>query len=297
MLPIDEFIIWVFCHVTDHLDALSRGHKLRGRGFAPSLTDSEVITMEIVGEFLGTYTDKGIWEYFRSHWLHFFPNLGCRTTFVRQAANLWYWKMRLQNKLAVNLGAFADDIHLVDGLPMSVCRFKRAFFSKVFRGKAAYGYCAAKDEKYYGFHGHLLISFSGVITAFTVTTANADEREALWELLPGVHGLVIGDKGYISASLHEDLLVHCIDLQTALRENMHDDRDPEYVKMLKSARRQVETVIGRLAERYNVERVRAGDIWHLISRMFRKTLSHTVAVFLNRCFGRDPLQFDGLIAT
>ena len=214
MLPIDEFIIWVFCHVTDHLNALSQGHKARSRGFAPSLTDSEVITMEIVGEFLGIDTDKGIWEYFRCHWLHFFPDLGCRTTFVRQATNLWYWKMRLQNSLAGKLGAFDDDIHLVDGLPIPVCRFKRAFFSKVFRGEAAYGYCAAKDEKYYGFHGHLLISLSGVITAFTATAANADEREALWELLPGVHGLVIGDKGYISALLHQDLLVHGIDLQT-----------------------------------------------------------------------------------
>jgi len=295
MLPIDEFIIWVFCQVTDQLNTLFRGHKIRRRGFAPSLTDSEVITMEVVGEFLGIDTDKGIWEYVRCHWSHFFPGLGCRTTFVRQAANLWYWKMRLQNSLARKLGAFADDIHLVDGFPIPVCCFKRAFFSKVFRGDATYGYCAAKDETYYGFHGHLLISFSGVITAFTATAANADEREALWELLPGVRGLLIGDKGYISDPLRQDLLAHGIDLQTALRDNMQDERDPGYVKMLKSARRLVETVIGQLAGRYNIERVRARDMWHFLSRIFRKTLSHTVAVSLNRSFGRNPLQFDGLI--
>jgi len=36
----------------DNLNELTQGHKLRGRGFLPSLTDAEVITMEIVGEFL-----------------------------------------------------------------------------------------------------------------------------------------------------------------------------------------------------------------------------------------------------
>lgn len=205
-------------------------------------------------------------------------------------------KIKLQNKFARDMGAFVDNIHLVDGLPIPVCHFKRAFFSKVFRGEAACGYCAAKDEHYYGFHGHLLISLSGVITGFTVTTANADEREAPWEILPGVHGLVIGDKGYISALLHNNLLAHGIDLQTALRENMKDERDPKFVNKLKSVRRKIETVIGQLCERFNIEKVRARDIWHMTNRMFRKILSHTVAVCLNQSFGRDPLQFDGLIA-
>ena len=29
--------------------------------------------MEIVGESLGIATDKGIWDYFRRHWLEWFP--------------------------------------------------------------------------------------------------------------------------------------------------------------------------------------------------------------------------------
>ncbi len=41
----------------------------RTRGFAPSLTDAEVMTMEIVGEFPGIDTDKEIWEDFQPHWL------------------------------------------------------------------------------------------------------------------------------------------------------------------------------------------------------------------------------------
>ena len=252
--------------------------------------------MEIVGEYLGIDTDKGIWEYFRRHWPHFFPSLGSRTTFARQGANLWYWKLKLQRKFSTKLGAFTDKIYIVDGLPVPVCHFKRAFFSKIFRGKAGYGYCAAKDEKFYGFRGHLLISFSGVVTGFTVTNASADERDALWELLPGIHGLIIGDKGYISGDLHGELLTHDIDLETPIRSNMHDDRAPSYVQTITSVRRKVGTVIGQLSEQFNIEKVRNRDLWHLTSRMNRKLLVHTVGVFINYILGRNLLQFDGLVA-
>ena len=41
--------------------------KLKSRGFRPELCNSEVITMEIVGEFLSYDTDKAIWTYFKTH--------------------------------------------------------------------------------------------------------------------------------------------------------------------------------------------------------------------------------------
>jgi hypothetical protein len=58
--------------------------KLRGRGPSPKLSDSEVLTMGIVVEFLGFGSDKAIYDYFRTHWLVLFPNLVYRTTFVRR---------------------------------------------------------------------------------------------------------------------------------------------------------------------------------------------------------------------
>lgn len=84
MFSIDEFIIAVFCCVAD----LMKGQKIRSRGFAPALSDSEVITMEIVAEYLGIDSDKGIWQYFHQHWFSWFPQMTSRSTFVRQAANL-----------------------------------------------------------------------------------------------------------------------------------------------------------------------------------------------------------------
>jgi hypothetical protein len=96
---------------------------------------------------MGIDTDKGIWSYFRSHWLNWFPLLGSRANFAKQASNLWLIKEKIQDKLANEAGAFLDNIHLIDGFPMPVCKFRRAKKSKVFNGDARYGYCASKDEK------------------------------------------------------------------------------------------------------------------------------------------------------
>ena len=295
-MPLEDFIIWVFCIVDDSVCELTKGTSLRQRGFVPALLDSEVITMEIVGEFQGIDTDKGIWLYFCRHWKSWFPQLGSRANFAKQAANLWAVKQEIQGRLSQMLGAMQDPVHLVDGFPIPVCLFKRANYSRCFKGEANYGYCASKDEKYYGFHGHIVIDFNGIISGFTVTLANSDEREAFWEMASPIKGLLLGDKGYISQSFKEDLMnEEGIQLETPFRKNMNDNRDPSFVSTLMSLRRLVETVIGQLVERFNIEKVWARDLWHLTNRLTRKILAHTVCVFLNRQLGRKPLQLDGLV--
>ena len=243
-MPLEDFIIRVFCWVDEHRNALIGDQRLRQRGFAPQLSDSEVITMEVVGEFLGLDTDVGLWKYFRRHWLSWFPQLGSRTTFAQQAANLWVIKQRLHQHVLIDLGAVTDLMHIVEGCPMPVCELARASRCRGFPDVANVGYCAAKQHSYYGLHGHLLITIGGVITAWTVTAATGDEREALWELTAGMHGLVIGDKGYLSACVQEELATIGIDLQTPLRANMTDPRPPWALQQLTRTRRLVETVIG-----------------------------------------------------
>lgn len=79
-MPVEDFIITVFCWVSKIFEQEFKDAKLRSRGFKPKLCDAEVITMEVVGEFLEIDTDKKIWLYFKNHWQAWFPALGCRTT-------------------------------------------------------------------------------------------------------------------------------------------------------------------------------------------------------------------------
>ncbi len=80
------------------------------------------------------------------------------------------------------------------------------------------------------------------------------------------------------------------------RKNMNDDREPRFVREMKSVRRLVETVINQLKERFSIAKVWARDTWHLTNRIARKVLSHTVAVVINHSIARKPIQFEGLVA-
>lgn len=293
----EKFIITVFCIIDDELKQMLKGIPLRHRGRRPQLSDSEVLTMEIVGEFLGKDYDKSIWEYFKEHWVHFFPKIPDRSNFVRQAANLHVVKRLLQERLALVLHGYGDSLHMIDGLPMPACKFARAYFSKIFKGEAAYGYCATKKEFYYGFHGHVVISSIGVITAATFTAANVDERDVCPELVEKIRGLLIGDKGLIRPELQRMLSKNGVHLQTPLRENMQEDRPKWYLKWMKSTRRLVETVIGQLAGRFHIETIHARDLWHEMSRFWRKILAHTVCIKINLDQGNPPLQFERLIVS
>ena len=76
-------------------------------------------------------------------------------------------------KLTSTFGFY--NIHFIDGFPIPVCRYARARRHKNFKGSAGFSYCAAKQEKYYGFKGHIVINLSGMIIDYTFASANCDE--------------------------------------------------------------------------------------------------------------------------
>ena len=132
----DYFIILVYCLVCEHYRAVIANHSLRQRGFAPALSDEEVITMEIWGEYFGLSQDEAIYAYFRSHYQHFFPDLKDRTLFVPQAANWWWIKARIQYRLTVLSGQRADPVQPIDTLPLPVCGYTRSQRDRCFKPQA-----------------------------------------------------------------------------------------------------------------------------------------------------------------
>jgi len=58
MVNFTLFLIAVYCFIDDWL----KDKRLPRRGPQPKLSDAEVLTMEIMGEFLGLDTDKAIYH-------------------------------------------------------------------------------------------------------------------------------------------------------------------------------------------------------------------------------------------
>src|SRR5215218_2256091 len=268
-MDLETLIIGVFRIADDFVRELCCGRRSRQRGPAPTLADSEVLTIEIAGEFLGLDTDVELHAYFRRHFGHLFPGLRTihRTTLLRRAANLWAVKHGLWQRLAA-ITRHDPAVTLIDSLPVPVCRFARAHRCQGFRGLAAFGYDPVARQTYYGLRLHLRIAWPGVITAAALAPANEADRTVAPQLLADLAGWALGDKGYWSPTLRAELAPGGLDLVAPPRgKGAGAKRWPAW---LVQTRRRIETVLRKLA-------------------------SHTMAVLLCQRAGLDPLAFAQLL--
>jgi hypothetical protein len=284
------FMINVFCLIDDWL----KGKRLRQRGPQPKLADSEVLTIEIMGAFLGINTDKGIYTYFRRHYGDWFPMLRevHRTTFVRQSANLWavkdqFWRYMLRHI------RFDPAISLVDSFPVPVCRFARAYRCQRMRGMAAFGYDEVARQTFYGFRAHLRVCWPGVIVGLDLAPANVHELPVAETLLDGAFGWALGDRNYWSPKVAERLHNQGLHLLAPYKSSKRETKP--WPLWLVQKRRRIETVIGQLVDRFHAKRVWARDTWHFWSRWLRKVLSHTIAILFCQQQGISPLRFSELL--
>lgn len=289
-MSVEKFIIYIYIFIDDFLKNNNLS-KIRNGGPAPKLSDAEVITVEIAGEFLGYGSDKTIYDYFKLHWNELFPQLECRTTFGRQAANLCYLKKLIYSNIVQQIQLSNNDVFICDGLPIPTCNPKRVSRKNPFWIDGKFSYCAAKDKKYFGFKSHLVATREGLIIDFAIAAANIDERDILPEITEKLSGILIADKGLIRPSLKEELMKHNLDLQTPLRSNMKDPRPKKLVAEMMNIRRNIETVNAQLVERFHIQAIRAKDLWHLASKILRKILAHSFAFML-----AGSLEFDGILS-
>jgi mitochondrial fission protein ELM1 len=121
-----------------------------------------------------------------------------------------------------------------------------------------------------------IINTEGIVVDLDIVPANTDDRETLKNFNLKSCTL-LGDKGFLSQELKEDLRIfNNLNLITPPRKNA---KNPNKLPALFSkTRRLIETVIGQFTERFNIQKHKAKDLWHLASRIYRKVLSHTISI-------------------
>lgn len=296
-MNLDDFIITCFCVIDELLPTATKGKRVRARGPMPKLTDSEVVTIEVVGTYLGLSQDQEVFDYFRRHYAHFFPMLGQvdRTTFVRQAANLWAVKERLWCLIRDHVLLYDPTVAIVDSMPIPVCQFARAYRCRRFDDTASFGKDHTTRQTFYGFRLHLRLCWPGVITQMYLAPANVHEGEVVWDLTAETSGLLLGDRNYwlptLQAALRKVGVVLLAPFRKASSQPAHS-----WSPVLGRVRYRIDTVFGQLTDRCGVKRVWARDLWHLRNRLLRMVLMHTIGVLFNLQDQAPPLQLDRLVA-
>ena len=266
----EDFILLVYTIIDDlYKQFVPASVSQRRNVNTAKMSDSEIITLSICGELVGTDSEKAWYSFVKRNYRHLFPKLCSRTRFNRTRRALLQVTELLRQKLIQSFPIPSSRYFIIDSFPLPVCRFGRARFCHSFRADGAnYGRCPSKKETYFGFKVHALITLEGYITAFEITPASVDDREGLRDLAENQFGLVIlGDKGYTGENLYDDMRKKGICLMSLKPSNYKKNWSREIRQLIFRFRRRVETVFSQLSEQLNAERVLAKSFRGLCTRL------------------------------
>lgn len=292
----DDFCTWTFVIVDDIWKTIAPFFKRPGP--KPECSDSELIAMTLIGECRGWHMETELLSCWQEY-TYLFPHIPTQSRYNRRRRNLMKATNMIRQVILRSLDLSQDQQCIIDSLPIPVVQFHLVPGSsgdwKAYG--ATYGKAITKKQTIFGYRLHILISLSGLITDFELTSANCSDLEAGFELLCDHIDLeVLGDKAYISATKAAELWEkNRIRLRTLPRSNQKE-QVPDTFKHLHNAVRQlIETVNGQLSAQFAIEKNFAHSFWGLCTRLYAKLTAHTLCIYINRLLGKaDFLQIKSL---
>ncbi len=282
----DDFCLWMYVVIDEVWQQIAP--MFRRPGPAPECSDSELMTMAIVGQCQGWDLETDLISQWREHH-DLFPTVPERSRFNRRRRHLMQAINCIRQFVLRMLDLAQDRYCTIDSLPVPVVQFHLVpSASREWAAHdAAFGKVVSKKQTIFGYKLHLLVTLNGVILDSVLAPAHATDLEVGEELLSEHTDLVvIGDKGYISGRLAAMLAEHNrLHLLTIPRRNQKRQLPTDVAQFLNARRQIIETVHGQLTEQMGIETNHAHSFWGLCARLYTKLTAHTLALYLNRLLG------------
>jgi hypothetical protein len=294
----EDFCLAMYVLVDDLYAGI--GHRYRRPGPAPACSDSELLTMVLVGECRGWDQETDLvaaWQDYRA----LFPVIPERSRFNRRRRALQHAINDLRRVALTLLDLAHDRQAVIDSLPVPVMHFHLVPSStntSTWRAAgASFGKLSSKKQTIFGYKLHLLVTRGGVILDFVLAPANVHDLPVGADLLAAQRDLlVLGDKAYYSAAVAAALQAEAgVTLFALPRASQRVQVPPAVVALHTRCRQIIETVNDQLSEQLHLEANHAKTFWGLCARLYSKLTAHTLCVYLNRLLGRtDCLHIKGL---
>lgn len=245
----DTLIVTIFVTIDEVMTLLDHcSHPQAGA------SDSEVLTVAVVAAC--QFQNHHARALGMMHALHYLSGDLSVSRFNRRLHALADWLPLLLDLLGEVLAT--GEAFVIDSMPLPICHRARAGRCRKVRGAAYCGYCAAKQEKFFGWRLHLIVTPTGVPVSFEILPASLHDLTPVHELIERVPGgaWVFADKGYNSgddeAVIEGETGVRLVPIRKANMEpNAWDERIG-----LREHRKKIESVNSQLAA-WGIQRLHA----------------------------------------
>lgn len=282
-----DFCLWMYVLVDDIW--LEIAPLFQRPGPAPQCSDSELLTMALIGECRGWDQETVMLSHWQEH-RDLFPHIPSQSRFNRRRRALQDAFNLVRRKVLRLLDLARDGQCALDCLPVPVVQFHLVPSSSgdwAAHG-ATFGKVPSKKQTIFGFKLYLLTTLSGVIVDLSLVPANVSELYAGLDLLQDhTDLLVFGDKAFVSAPMVADLRENNrVQVVTIPRRNQKRQMSRPIQRLINSVRQIIETVNGQLTEQFHIETNHAHTFWGLCTRLHTKLAAHTLCIYINRLLGR-----------
>lgn len=264
-------------------------------GKKPEFTDSEMMTLMLAQEYIPYPSETQYVEFMRANYSDLFPKLVDQSQFNRRARSLRLLVEQLRRYWILQKGWDRQTYYLLDTKPVPVLSYKRNKRASDFLGNAAYGVCASRNLKYFGYKLVAVTTLRGIPMLYDLVPANLDERLAAETVLDHLSSCdLFTDKGFLGLEWQSRIFDQTNNLiWTPRRSNQYVQNTSTLDHYLSSVRERIEGVFHEIQDTgRNIERLLAKTVVGLCTRIAAKMTSHLLRHLLWIDFGVNVQTFE-----
>lgn len=188
-IDLDTFLVAVYCVVDELYVAHAGPHKPVRPGRRPALSDSEVLTLQLLAQWQTAGSERVFLAYAARHWRAYFPRLLDQSAFNRRARDLHGVLARLGEWCRQDVGSVllalrgsaaepptASAYEVLDGVAVPVLRRCRGRRHRCFAAEADLGRGGSDKAPYYGVKLLVGVDALGFVTGWVMGPASTEEH-------------------------------------------------------------------------------------------------------------------------
>jgi len=278
-------LIKIYCAVCQIYNSITvRDCQRLSNNFCPKFTDEECIAIYLWGIANQKFEVKAAYEFIKEYWSEWFPDLPTYKNFDRRICNLCDIFIQIASYLITDSGIdFSLIDYLLDSMPVMVANEKRSETAKTAGELCNKGYCASKDEYYYGVKLHAFVQkqYQSLPTpyAFWLTPASEADLPAAEENLDFISDInLFADKAYISKIWKAELARRNVSIVTPAKLIKGHTELPDGQKLINSVissiRQPIESFFSWLQAKTNIQSAsKVRSVNGLISFIFARIVT------------------------
>lgn len=257
----------------------------------PNFTDEEVMTIYLYCVLDGYHVLKNMHKFIDEHLRSWFPYLPKYAAFNHRLNFLMNEFEQFSLEFIKN---FHNKLHhpetliVLDSMPIMLSKGSRAYYGKVAKKIANFGYCSSKKLFYHGVKFHLFANYvEGTLpnpNCLKVTGAQEHDLTAVRDILENFKGHhIIADKAYVDSELKVELREEKdVGLYTPVKlsrsKKTLDENESIFSKIINSFRQSIEIFFSWISERTGIQdgskiRSEKGLRVHIFGRFFAAMVS------------------------